>query len=464
METREELEKLEGARKGIRLKARHCKTTFICLLHYQGTVTPRILTSALSWASIAVYIAWKSVCVLVFINPDNPAAFTPYITLSELSPLISFVVFLFVFINTSIFSQFYDQYNLSMSLEGRVFDICIMARSFLPMEYSIRIWRRINAAHCLGYVGLTQGKIYSRDNFLDSFLEEHQLLTPDELARINEIDPTCGGSAFREVLAWIADDIKDYIESLSDCKDHARILSETSIARDLIQQILTFRGKMGSIYDYADMPMPLIYRHLVLMIAWVFLPIYCFTVAENGRFDSTSVMYDLAVSEVLSALLVILMIFFVVGTRLVGDALADPYGNYLEDLSILQYNTFTVVASRKILMASKFDKTSLDEELELESRRPHLGSAWYGFKEVNEDKAEDPYVGIVRTAASMDPLPESPRPSSNRPSRVTFQETAINGSARNSRNSVRLSAQCGIHQMDHSRSMRILELAAEGLE
>lgn len=376
-------------------------------------------------------------------NPDNTAQFTPYITLSELSPLISFVVFLFVFINTSIFSQFYDQYNLSMSLEGRVFDICIMARSFLPMEYSFRIWRRINAAHCLGYVGLTQGKIYSRANFLDSFLEEHQLLTPVELERIDEIDPLCGGSAFREVLAWITEDIKDYIDSLSDCKDHARILSATSIAKELIQQILTFRGKMGSIYDYQDMPMPLIYRHLVLMIAWFFLPIYCFTVAENGRFDSTSVMYDLAVSEVLSALLVILMIFFVVGTRLVGDALADPYGNYLEDLSILQYNTFTVVASRKILMASKFDKTSVDGELELESRRPQLGSAWYGFKEVEEDKAEDQFEGIARTATTMDPLPESPRPSNNRSSRVSFHTVPQDGFQRLDKKLKRLSKGLG---------------------
>jgi hypothetical protein len=155
-DTRPELENLEGKRKGIRLKARNCKLSFRSLLHFHGTVTPRILTNSLTWTSISVYIAWRTVCAIVYVSKTgNSADFVPYITLSELSPLISFVVFYFVFINTTIFSQFYDQYKMSMSLEGRIFDICLLARSFLPKEYSFRIRRRINAALCLGYVGLS---------------------------------------------------------------------------------------------------------------------------------------------------------------------------------------------------------------------------------------------------------------------------------------------------------------------
>jgi hypothetical protein len=221
---------------------------------------------------------------------------------------------------------------------------------------------------------------------------------------------THGGSAYREVLAWIIQDLKEYINSLSECRDRALIFSEVSVVKELIQQVLTFRGKMGGIFDYADMPLPLIYTHLVVVIAWTFLPLYCFAVASNvhgitgNNYSPSSSTASAAIAEILPALCVILMIIFVVGTRLVGDALADPYGKYLEDLTILQYSTFTVMASRKILMANKFDQTSLDDELELESRRPQLGPAWFALPPfAGEDKVASP-AGMVNVLVTSSPL------------------------------------------------------------
>ena len=62
-----------------------------------------------------------------------------------------------------------------------------------------------------------------------------------------------------------------------------------------------------------------------------------------------------------------------------GDVVADPYGEQLEDHSILQFTKFSIVASRKVLMASMFDQTSLDEEMQMEGTRPDLGPAWQGL-------------------------------------------------------------------------------------
>ena len=330
-----------------------------------------------------------------------------------------------------------------MSLEGRIFDICLMARSFLPKEHAFRLWRRINAAHCLGYVGLTQGKIYSRRNFLDPLLQDHQLLTPSELARINQIDVAVGGSCYREVLSWCIQDIKDYLSSLSGSP--GLVYSETIMAKEIINQILMFRGKMGSIFDFADMPIPLIYTHLVVLIAWVFLPLYTFAVAANvrvslnksGDYTEFANMTNAAIAEILPALCVTIMIIFVVGefvlstlfdpliiispnsnlplipllsgSRLVSDALADPFGKYLEDVTVLQYTTFSVVASRKVLMASTFDKTSLDEEMEMEVLRPDLGPAWLGrglpaFRSNDKDEwASAPEVDhYIKISAGME--------------------------------------------------------------
>ena len=52
-----------------------------------------------------------------------------------------------------------------------------------------------------------------------------------------------------------------------------------------------------------------------------------------------------------SPILLIIRGIFIVGIKVLGDALKDPYGSDTEDLTVLHYITFTLGASRRIMLA-----------------------------------------------------------------------------------------------------------------
>ena len=81
-------------------------------------------------------------------------------------PIIgSFLSFFLVFYAGQAYTRFNSQYFTSMSCEGRIFDICSMAYSSLDRSAAIRLWRHINLAHALAYVGLSPA--YTVKNFLE---------------------------------------------------------------------------------------------------------------------------------------------------------------------------------------------------------------------------------------------------------------------------------------------------------
>lgn len=81
-------------------------------------------------------------------------------------------------------------------------------------------------------------------------------------------------------------------------------------------------------------------------------------------------------SEILSALIVILQTVFVIGLRLLGQIMVDPYGDDLEDLSVMHYIQHTWESSNRIL-ATRFP-AELDPKVEddIIASRVTLGSAW----------------------------------------------------------------------------------------
>eukprot|EP01047_Picozoa_sp_COSAG01_P142859 COSAG01_NODE_74261_length_220_cov_2840.090909_1_plen_54_part_10 len=45
-------------------------------------------------------------------------------------------------------------YSFSMKCKGRILDVCSMAKAYLTPAQAHRLWRHINVAHALGYIGL----------------------------------------------------------------------------------------------------------------------------------------------------------------------------------------------------------------------------------------------------------------------------------------------------------------------
>ena len=99
------------------------------------------------------------------------------------------------------------------------------------------------------------------------------------------------------------------------------------------------------------------------------------------------------ISEILSGLIMLLQAIFVIGLRLLGQVMVDPYGDDLEDLSVIHYIQETWLASNRIL-ATKFP-ASLNEMVEddiVKSRPATLGKAW-------EDKKESSTTTTATTKA-----------------------------------------------------------------
>lgn len=75
-------------------------------------------------------------------------------------------------------------------------------------------------------------------------------------------------------------------------------------------------------------------------------------------------------------MIVFLQVVFVIGLRLLGKVMMDPYGDDVEDLSVLHYVQDAWRSSNRIL-ATRFP-THLDPvvEEEITQKRASLGRAW----------------------------------------------------------------------------------------
>ena len=98
-----------------------------------------------------------------------------------------------------------DQYFVSMSCEGRVFDICALAHAGMSAPSAYRLWRHVNLAHALAYVGLSE--TYTVANFLKPLNEKYGLCSRAEWKRLEELKPEAGGVACREAITWAVNDI-----------------------------------------------------------------------------------------------------------------------------------------------------------------------------------------------------------------------------------------------------------------
>jgi hypothetical protein len=77
---------------------------------------------------------------------------------------------------------------------------------------------------------------------------------------------------------------------------------------------------------------------------------------------------------------------FVIGLRILGQEMSDPFGDDLIDLSVIFYCTFTWRMSNRILEASYIDDDVNEaEEIQLKRKQKEsIGAAW----EMNEADVE----------------------------------------------------------------------------
>jgi hypothetical protein len=208
------------------------------------------------------FLFWFTICFYAFLRHlfiyVIPLSSVSLVTVNQLAPLGTFIVFFLVFVNGSLYNRYVRQYELAQMIPGHINRILYIIRPFFQPEATWRFYRYLNAAHCAGYVGLSGGTIYSKSNFFDVIVKKHQLLTESEFERITEIDPSLSqrGAIYRELLAWCSDEIGFFFLNLTNSK------VPNQLCTAVLAEINNFESRVAGLYEFSDQPIPFIFIHL----------------------------------------------------------------------------------------------------------------------------------------------------------------------------------------------------------
>ena len=325
------------------------------LTYWDGTVLRHISRDNLFWLTLAIYAA-----VRIRARLGLPA-FVANLASNNLTVVGGFLTFFLVFYVNQNHKRYFGLYNESMKCKGRIFDVATLAVANLPPEMAHRLVRYMNAAHAAGYVGLST--TYPAGSYFKHVNEELCLLTEKELARMHEIDLNKGGSCNRELIAWCMMDIH---------QAKKKGLLDKELANTMRDQVLQLRAAIGQLYNAADLPIPFFYVHFICLLTALYLPLYAVSAAYHAG-TGTDVYWS---ADVVSGLVVVLQSIFVIGLRILGQKMSDPYGDDLIDLSVIHYVNFTWTMSNRILEARIPEEPTLAEENYLKANRKHVGDAW----------------------------------------------------------------------------------------
>jgi hypothetical protein len=200
----EKLSHIEKTRRSLLIRSkRFGRLNILC--SFTGTILPNILLSRQAWFTAILYVFLRLLLVNKIVEVGDTL---PQINSTIMSIIGGFVSFFLVFFLSQAYSRYTQQYDLSMRMEGRIFNLCYLARSALSPHEAWRLIRYINAIHVLGYVGLST--IYKEENLFSILNQEFRLLNDLETSRLQSIGMNNGGNAYREVLCWTVDLIYEY--------------------------------------------------------------------------------------------------------------------------------------------------------------------------------------------------------------------------------------------------------------
>jgi predicted membrane chloride channel (bestrophin family) len=167
---------------------------------------------------------------------------------------------------------------------------------------------------------------YSFDNFFKEINQTSQLLTKSEVERMISIDmDEQYGSAYQELIVWCLIEI--------EISHKSEFVGDHPLALQLRTAVLQLLDKLAVLYNSHDQPVPFFYVHFVCILSVYYLPLFAVKTALNAGLKGEASW----VSEIVSFLIVMLQLIFVIGLRVLGSKLANPYGSDNEDLSVIYY-------------------------------------------------------------------------------------------------------------------------------
>lgn len=351
----EELKTIEARRREI--LSRSDLPLYKVLTFVEGTCLRALSGDYLLWFTLMVFVVVRLQAYFDGNLPDF-ANTLGHLNIDVLGGFLSF--FLVLFVNQSQ-ARFQEMFKESMNCIKRCYDIAGTVATSFPKERAQRIVRYINAAHAAGYVGLNE--TYSRRHFFSNINASFALLSADEMARLSEMDMDHGPDACHELVEWCMNDVQlAYDNKLIEVKDYI----------GLREKMLALRGSMNTLYEYNDQPIHFFYIHFLCLLSALYLPLFAVSNAyKAGAGDEVHLWAD-----ILSGLIVLVQSIFVIGLRMLGRKLVDPYGDDLEDLSVLRYVKTAWQRSNRILAARCPSDVSPQVEDEMDKRKESIGKAW----------------------------------------------------------------------------------------
>ena len=334
------------------------------MFFWDGTVFGALFHDPLIYACMSIYVL-----VRIGAKLDKIPDFLKALCEVDLTYVGGFLSFFLVFFVNQSFERFYTLYGASMKCEGCVFNVAALVKTSLPQAHSYRLIRYMNAAHVAGYVGLSG--VYDYDNFFKPLNEKNHFLTQEECDRMKRIDMDAGGSAYRELVVWC-------IAEVNSCMKLGYIDSEAACS--IKGHILDLRGALGSLFDYDDQPINFFYLHFICLLSSLYLPLSTAIISLDA---APGAIADDCLVDVAAGILVFLQCVFMVGLRILGEKLEDPYGDDVEDLSVMHYCNFVWRMSTRMIHAELPKPIDADQELQFSQGTQNYGTAW-GWKDPTE--------------------------------------------------------------------------------
>jgi predicted membrane chloride channel (bestrophin family) len=332
------------------------------LLFYSGTCIKEITTDGLVWLTMAIYIGLRIFANVIEHVPTTVELWTGA-NIGVLGGFLSF--FLVLFVNQTN-GRFLEMYGFNKACSGRIQDVAGLAKTQLPPEMADRLVRHFNAAQIAGYVGLNAigaGSPYSKAYFFDHYNNLYKLLNEQEMRMLDHHDMDNSGLCMKELVTWCQQDVGEaraagHIDMIQEQYYHDRILA--------------FRAAMDGMYDYTDQPPHFFYIHFIVLLSSIYLPLFAIDAAYGaGWGDNVYVGLD-----VLNGIIVLLQCIFVVGLRSLGTKMIDPYGDDLEDLSVILYVESTLEICSTIMNSrNRFAKSGEGEGVE-EKKTVSINETW----------------------------------------------------------------------------------------
>ena len=307
----EELQKIEKRRRTI---LKRVDNPFWRILGFwDGTCLKVMVKDALMWATLGLYVA-----VRICSHTGHPPSYLMDLGSSNIDIIGGFLsFFLVLFVNQSN-ARFNSMFHQSMSCTACIEDVAGVVAAYFPKANAHRIVRYLNAAHAAAYVGLSPAT-YTEKNFFKELNNTHSLLTDREMSRMSEIGLENGGGCYRELLMWC-------IREVQIMQDEKVI--DARMSGEIRSSIQKFRSTFASLYHDKDQPCHFFYIHFLSLLTAFYLPLFAIATAYGVGMDEGGDIHW--VPECLSGLIVFLQAVFVIGLRLLGQVMVDPYGDDVE--------------------------------------------------------------------------------------------------------------------------------------